>query len=197
MSNTNLQFENAAQQFLNKNPELAAKYFSLTLLKTLVAEMQSSLPTLVAARLAFDRLVANGTLQRTDGKSDQDDAQANVSRAQKHLDETIAKVDAAPLTPGELEYFGSLGQRELSKLYYGPDGDAVCDFAVRYRKASREFGYRIPGRFGDQAVAVADAGDIQLTASEYHAIPSDVLKVRMRDPRWKAAIYRLIKAGQI
>jgi hypothetical protein len=39
--------------------------------------------------------------------------------------------------------------------------------------------------------------EIKLTASEYHAISTDVLKMRMRDPRWKAAIYRLIKAGEI
>ena len=195
MSNINLQFENAARLFLNKNPGLVAKYFSPTLLKTLADAMQSSLPTVTAAKIAFDRLVANGTLLRTDGKTVQHDAQENVERARQNLDKVIADVDAAPLTPGELEYFGSLGQRELSKLYYGPDGDAVCEFAVRYRKASREFGYVIPGRFGEQAVA--DAGQIELTAAEYYAIPSEVLKVRMRDPRWKAAIYRLIKAGQI
>jgi hypothetical protein len=151
MSNLNLsQFENAAQRFLKSNPGLVAKYFSPTLLKTLVDAMQSSLPTVVAARLAFDRLVTDGALQRTDGKTVQHDAQENVERARKNLDKVIADVDAAPLTPGELEYFGSLSQRELSKLFYGPDGDAVCEFAVRYRKAVRVFGFVVPPKFGDQ-----------------------------------------------
>jgi hypothetical protein len=157
--------------------------------------MQSSLPTVVSARLAFDRLVANGTLQRTDGKSDRDDAQANVSRAQKHLDETIAKVDATPLTPSELEYFGSLSQRELSKLFYGPDGDAVCEFAVRYRKAVREFGFVVPPKFGDQAVS--DGGEVQLTAAQYHSIPSAELQRRLRNPKFKMAVYKLLQNGEI
>lgn len=194
MNNFMTQFESAAQLFLNKNPELVAKYFSPTLLKTLVDAMQSSLPTMTAAKITFDRLVANG-LQRTDGKTVQHDAHENVERAQKNLDKAIADVDATPLTPGELEHFGSLSQRELSRLYYGPDGDAVCEFAVRYRKAVREFGFVVPPKFSDQVVG--DDGEIQLSAAEYHAIPHDVLKVRMRDPKWKAAVYRLIKAGQI
>jgi len=58
MSNTNLQFENAAQSFLKSNPQLVAKYFSPSLLTTLVDAMQQSLPTVVAARLAFRRLAA-------------------------------------------------------------------------------------------------------------------------------------------
>jgi hypothetical protein len=194
MSNNTLEYERAAQLYFKQNPTIVQKYYSPTLLKTLVDAMQQSLPTVVTARLAFDRLVANGTLQRTDGKSDRDDAQTNVSRAQKHLDETVAKVDAAPLTPSELEHFGSLSQRELSKLYYGPDGDAVCEFAVRYRKAVREFGFVVPPKFGDQASV---DGEIQLSAAEYHALPASVLKQRIRDPKWKAAVYRLIKAGQI
>jgi len=86
MSKTNLQFENAAQQFLNKNPELVAKYYSPSLLKTLVDAMQSSLPTVTTAKITFDRLVADGSLQRTDGKSEEDDLRANVDRAQANLE---------------------------------------------------------------------------------------------------------------
>lgn len=199
MSNTNLsQHESAAQLFLNKNPELVAKYYSPTLLKNLVAAMQSSLPTVVAARLAFDRLVTDGSLQRTDGKTVQHDAHENVERARKNLEKAIADVDAAPLTPGELEHFGSLSQRELSRLYYGPDGDAVCEFAVRYRKAVREFGFVIPLRFGDQAVSdSSESGEIGLTAEQYHAMPSDELKLRLRTPSFKQQVYMLLKSGQI
>src|SRR5258706_16277718 len=105
MNNFMTQFENAAQLFLNKNPELVAKYFSSTLLKTLVGAMQQSLPTVVAARLAFDRLVANGTLLRTDGKSDEDDLQQNFDRA-------VQQVQAAPLTADEQSYFGGLSQSD-------------------------------------------------------------------------------------
>jgi hypothetical protein len=55
--------------------------------------------------------------------------------------------------------------------------------------------FRVPGRI--QAVEASAEGEIQLSAVEYFALPTDVLKVRMRDPKWKAAVYRLIKAGQI
>jgi hypothetical protein len=148
MSITQQQYVSAAQAYLAKNPRLVEKYFSPTLLNILINAMQSSLPTQVAASIAFDRLVANGSLRRTDGKSKADDRAEAVSAAQANLSAVIAEVDAEPLSKGELEYFGSLSQRELSKLYWGEDGDAVNEFAVRYRKSSREFGFQIPAKFG-------------------------------------------------
>jgi hypothetical protein len=106
-----------------------------------------SLPSVTAAKIAFDRLVANGVIVRTDGRTDADDRAEAVAAAQANFEKTVAAVDAPPLTRNELEYFGSLGQRELSRLYYGEDGDALCEFAVRYNRASREFGLIIPPRF--------------------------------------------------
>jgi hypothetical protein len=154
MSNLNkAQYEAAATKYFSQDPQGQLnfqKYYSPTLLATVVAEMQSSLPSVVAARLAFQRLVANGQLQRTDGKSEDDDRAEAKAAAQANLDSVVAEIDSAPLSREELNYFGSLNQRELSRLYYGPDGDAVCEFAIRYNRACREFGFVAPPRFSDQ-----------------------------------------------
>jgi hypothetical protein len=150
MGITRQQYESAAQAYLSKNPQLVLKYYNPTLLKTLCDAMQSSLPTTVAAGIAFNRLVADGKIERTDGKSEADDRVEAMAAAQANLDSVIAEVDARPLTKDELDYFGSLGQRELSRLYYGADGDAVCEFAVRYNRACRDFGFVPPPRFSDQ-----------------------------------------------
>ncbi len=187
MSNLNLsQFENAAQSFLKSNPQLVEKYHSPKLLQTLVGAMQQSLPTVVAARLAFDRCVANGSLLRTDGKSDKDDLQQNFDRA-------VQKVQAAPLTADEQSYFGSLSQSDLSAKYWHNDG--YNQFRVRYDLAHQQAGFRLPPR--PSQGAVSDGGDYELTPAEYHALPASVLKKKIREPRFKAAVYRLIAEHKI
>jgi hypothetical protein len=147
MNTSRAQYENAAQQFFKQNPRSFEKFYSPTLLQTLVDAMQSSLPTTVAAGICFNRMVTNGQLRRTDGLTEQDDNAAAVAAAEANLDKVLVGVDAPPLSRGELEYFSGLSQRELSALYYG-DGDALNEFAVRYRKASREFGFVLPQKFG-------------------------------------------------
>jgi hypothetical protein len=189
------QYETAAQQFFRQNPKSFEKFYSQTLLQTLVDAMQSGLPTVTTAKITFDRLVRNGTLQRTDGRTERDDNAAVLTAAEANLERVLTDMDAAPLLKSELEYFGSLSQSELSRLYYGPDGDAVCEFAVRYRKANREFGFVIPQKFGNQAAN--ESGEIQLTAAEYHAMDSRILQTKLREPRFKAAVYRLIQQGKI
>jgi hypothetical protein len=145
MSNLNLsQFENAAQSFLKSNPQLVAKYYSPSLLKTLVGAMQSSLPTMTAAKIAFDRLVANGTLPRTDGKSEADDRAEAVAAAEANFNKAVAETDARPLSTAEIEEFSSLGREELSRRYWKDDG--MNTFRVRYDRAVREHMFRVPGR---------------------------------------------------
>jgi hypothetical protein len=84
--------------------------------------------------------------------------QNDVDRTRANLDKAIADVDSKPLLQYELEHFASLSQRELSKLFYGPDSDGVCEFAVRYRTACELFGFFIPPKFGNQEVV--DSGEI-------------------------------------
>ena len=135
-------YEQAAVQFFKNNIREFEKYYSPTLIQQVSTEMLQSLPTQVAARLAFDRLVANGSIQRTDGKTVDDDRLEAVTAAQANLNAVVAEIDAEPLSREELAYFSSLSQRELYQLYYGEDGTAINEFAVRYRRAAREhFGF--------------------------------------------------------
>jgi hypothetical protein len=196
MSFTQKEYVNAAQAFLSKNRRLVEKYFSPTLLNTLVAAMQSSLPTQVAASIAFDRLVANGSLQRTDGKTVDDDRLEAVSAAQANLNAVIAEVDAEPLSKDELAYFASLSQRELSQLYWGEDGRALDEFSIRYRRAAREHMFRIPERIRSAEASTAE-GEVTLSAREYNAMPSAELKRRLRDPQFAAVVSKLIQRGEI
>jgi hypothetical protein len=193
MSNNTLEYERAAQLYFKQNPTIVQKYYSLTLLKTLVDAMRPSLPTAVTARLAFDRCVANGTLQRTDGKGDRDDAQASVDRAQQNFDRVVHEVQTAPLTADEQAYFGSLSQSDLSAKYWHNDG--YNQFRVRYDLAHQQAGFRLPPR--PSQGAVSDGGDYELTPAEYHALPASVLKQKIREPRFKAAVYRLIAEHKI
>jgi hypothetical protein len=197
MSNINrTQYENAAQLYLRQNPKNFERYYSPTLLKTLVDAMLSSLPTTVTAGICFNRLVANGQLARTDGKNEADDAAENYAAAEANLNAVISEVDSAPLSAAELEYFGSLSQRELSKLYYGEDGRALDEFSIRYRRAAREHMFRIPERFQSAEASTAE-GDVTLSAREYNAMPSAELKRRLREPGFAAAVSKLIQRGEI
>jgi|HubBroStandDraft_2_1064218.scaffolds.fasta_scaffold02321_3 hypothetical protein len=190
------QYENAAQLYLRQNPKSFERYYSPSLLKTLVDAMLSSLPTTVAAGIAFNRLVANGQLVRTDGKSEADDRLEAVTAARANLDQVVAEVDAAPLSAAELAYFGSLSQRELSQLYFGEDGTAINEFAIRYRRAAREHMFRIPERIRSAEASTAE-GDLSLSAREYHALPAAELKRRLRDPQFAAVVSKLIQRGEI
>ena len=144
-------FEQAVSDYFTKDPAgkiYWQRFYSPGLVKTLTDEMrQSSLPTVTAANICFVRLVQSGAIERTDGKTEQDDAIEYRDWAEKNLAETIASVAAAPLTTAELENFGSLSQRDLSDLYWGEDGDGITDFAVRYNKACHQYGFVIPARF--------------------------------------------------
>jgi hypothetical protein len=125
------------------------KYASKTLVQEVADEMANvkTLPTIVAASLAFERLVENGDVERTDGKDEADDNAEFLLAAQKTLADEIAKAAALPLTTGEIEYFASLSQFELSKLYWGADDDAINGFAIRYKKAMAEQGFREPAHY--------------------------------------------------
>jgi hypothetical protein len=144
-----MNFADAAVKFFQtpNGQTLWKKYASKTLVQEVADAMVTSLPTITAASLAFERLVKNGDIERTDGKDEEADRKEAHAAAQKSLADAIAKAEATPLTTSELEYFASLSQFELSKLYWGPDDDGINGFAVRYRKAIAEHGFREPARY--------------------------------------------------
>jgi hypothetical protein len=123
------------------------KYASKTLVSEVAGAMANSLPTVTAASIAFERLVKNGDVDRTDGKNEEDDRAEAHADAKKGLDAAIASAAATPLTNSEIEYFASLSQFELSKLYWGPNNDGVTGFGVRYRLAIEQHGFREPAHY--------------------------------------------------
>ena len=142
--------EAAVKFFQTQNGQVFwQKYASKTLVQEVADEMSNvnTLPTIVAASLAFERLVTNGDIERTDGKTAEDDrAHAHVV-ARNGLEAALIAGALPPLTNDEIEYFASLSQFELSKLYWGPDNDALTGFAVRYKKAMAEHGFREPAHY--------------------------------------------------
>jgi hypothetical protein len=142
-------FEQAAVKFFEipNGKVLWRKYGSTTLVREVAQAMSKSLPTITAASLAFQRMVENGDIDRTDGKNEEDDRAETIADARKNLDAALEAAAAMPLTHSEIEYFASLSQFELSKLYWGPDNDGVTGFAVRYKKAMAEQGFREPAHY--------------------------------------------------
>lgn len=195
MSITRSQYEKAATDYFSNDHQGKqdfTRFYSANLLKQVADEMQrDSLPTLTAARITVSKLIREGKLVRTDGKSDRDDAQASVDRAQQNFDRAVQEVQAAPLTADEQSYFGSLSQSDLSAKYWHNDG--YNQFRVRYDLAHQQAGFRLPPRSSQ----VSDGGDYELTPAEYHALPASVLKQKIREPRFKAAVYRLIAEHKI
>lgn len=194
MSNQSL--INAAQDFLARNLQQTQKYLGPDLLAKILQEMESrnAIPSVTSAEISFKRLVEDGQIQRTDGKTARDDFNEEVKRAQRNLDKAIREVDAPDLSVAELAYFASLGQRDLSALYFGKDGSATNTFAVRYRKAMCIHNFSEPLRFGQPK----QEDDIELSAEEYrHMSAQDVCQKLFRSPAFKRAVNKLIDAGQI
>jgi hypothetical protein len=102
----------------------------------------------IPSRVSVQRAIKQLKLRRTDGGSAERDNEKAVLAAQQNLERVIAAVDREPISNDFEEYAASLNPRELSRIYYGEDGDAINEFAIRYRRLARERGYRIPDKFG-------------------------------------------------
>ena len=155
MGFTKYQYEKAATQFLEQNADLALKYMHPQLLATLVEWMKESLPTTVSAKLAFDRLVEEGVLQRTDSGNEETDRAGAAEKARATIRKIEEEVGSQALDRETYEYIASLSPRELSRLYFGEDGSAINEFAIVYRRAMKEWGFREPLRFNDTPAAPA------------------------------------------
>jgi hypothetical protein len=148
----------------------------------------------IPSQVSINRALTELKFTRTDGGSAKSDAQAAVNAAQRNLDQVVAEAAAAPLSPNELAEFASLSAVDLQRHYW--DNDGFSTFAVRYNKAVREFGYRIPARPTVEEV-IDDSKEIKLTAAEYHNTPAKTVCHLQTSPAYKRAVNRLIKAGAI
>jgi hypothetical protein len=144
-------FETAVTQYFTsdaKGKVYFQRFYSTTLLETVADEVRrTSLPTQTAAGICMDRLIANGTLVRTDGKNENDDARESREQAKKNLDAAMVQAAAAPLSRDEINYYASLSQQELSNLYYGANGEGMNAFRARYDRACAEYGFQVPPKF--------------------------------------------------
>ena len=151
----------------------------------------------IPSQVTITRATEHLGLPRTDGRTVKDDAREVRVAAQRSYNAAAAQADRLPLTREELDQFSRLSHADLTRLYWGEDGKANDFFSIRYRKASREFGYRIPERPTPTEAESQDDGAVKLTAAEYHAMPAQVVLQRMRNPRFKFAVMKLVKAGAI
>jgi hypothetical protein len=148
-------------------------------------------PSATATKRACLELLDEGLIQRTDGKDASDDA----------IDEKVAaeeadrqKALATPLTQMDASLYAALSWSEICERC---KNDRL--FRYRYEAACRLFGFRFPiGLEPVEESQTVDGPDIPQTADEYHAIPIRIIQTRyQREPRFKAAVQRLIAAGQI
>jgi hypothetical protein len=147
------------------------------------------------SQITINRALTQLQFARTDGGSARKDAVDVRRKAQAQFDAACANAESLPLTPPELAEYAALSFLDLQRKYWAEDADF---FRVRYNKAAKTFGYKIPPK-----PQVAEEGDdeadaLQLSAAAYHAIPAATVCHRLRrEPRFRRAVDRLIKMGAI
>jgi len=148
-------------------------------------------PSVTAVKRACLELLDEGLIQRTDGKDATDDAIEKKAAAEEA---DRQKALATPLTQMDASLYASLSWPEICERC---KNDRL--FRYRYEAACRLFGFRFPiGLEPVEESQTVDGPDIPQTAKEYHAIPTWITQRRyQKEPRFKAAIQRLIAAGQI
>lgn len=116
------------------------------LIAVVVSGMQNTLPTVIAAGITFNRLVADGTIKRTDGRTNLDDANDAVEATKRNFDRVVAEVEAPPLSAKELEVFYSMHPRERALHYWAGDPPGYNSFRIRFDKAIKEHGFEQPAQ---------------------------------------------------
>jgi hypothetical protein len=182
-------YQRAFESFKARNPLVWPRYqtaHSDELLLAYLVQQQQPAST-ITVELAIKQLVAKNLLVRVDGKSQSDDTQ-------EALNQIVQRIEAPELTAAEIEAFSSIHPQELMKRYW--EDNATNRFSIRYRKAAKTFGFQIPGRpAAKQAVAAGD--ELELTAEAYNSMSARDLQVKLRDPRFKAGVYRLLAERKI
>lgn len=147
----------------------------------------------IPSNLTIERAIAHLDLPRTDGGTDRKDANERHRAAQAQFAQAVSNAAALELTTKEIDEFLTLSPAEVQRRWYAEDGDF---FRVRYGKAARIWSFKLP----DPPIKTeeVEADPLPLDAETYHAIPAQVVCKRLRnEPRFKRAVDRLIKAGQI
>jgi hypothetical protein len=146
------------------------------------------------SQVTINRALTELQFVRTDGGSARKDAADVRSKAQAQFDAACANAEALPLTQEECAEFGALSFADLQRKYWDENGDY---FRVRYNKASKMFGYKIPSKPQVEEEIDDESKEIKLTAAQYHATPAQTVCRLLRNPAYRRAVDRLIKAGTI
>jgi hypothetical protein len=110
----------------------------------------------------------------------------------------IAEAAAATLTRAELREFESLSPISLQRAYWGDDNSGVNSFAVRYQKAAREFGFKIPARPQIEEEQSAAPSGGTLSVEDYRKLPArEVAQRYSRDRLFRMSVDQLIADGKI
>jgi hypothetical protein len=162
--------------------------------RPLIAERVTSYgvyPSATATKRACLELLDEGLIQRADGKDATDDAIEEKAAAEEA---DRQKALARPLTQMDASLYAALSWPEICERC---KNDRL--FRYRYEAACRLFGFRFPiGLEPIEESQIVEDPDIPKTAEEYHAIPIRITQTRyQREPRFKAAIQRLIAEGKI
>jgi hypothetical protein len=145
------------------------------------------------SQVTINRALTELQFTRTDGGSARKDATEVRRKAQVQFDAACASADALPLTPEELAEFASLSFADLQRKYWSEDADFS---RVRYGKAAKTFGYKIPPR-PQVEEEIDESKEIKLTATEYNATPAQTICRLLRNPAYRRAVDRLIEAKLI
>jgi hypothetical protein len=146
------------------------------------------------SQVTIDRALTQLQFARTDGGSARKDAADFRRKAQAQFDAACANAEAIPLTPQECAEFSALSFADLQRKYWSEDADF---FRVRYGKAAKMFGYKIPAR-PQVAEEIDESKELKLSAAEYHSIPAQTTCRRLRtEPAFRRAVDRLVKMGAI
>jgi len=145
------------------------------------------------SQITINRALTQLQFTRTDGGSARKDATEVRRKAQAQFDAACANAESLPLTPQELAEYAALSFVDLQRNYWAEDADF---FRVRYNKAAKTFGYKIPPR-PQVEEEIDESKEIKLTVAEYRSTPAQTVCRLLRNPAYRRAVERLVKAGSI
>ena len=150
-------------------------------------------PSDTAVVRAIAELIIEGAIHRTDGGNNESDAAAAATAKQRRLNQIAAQ----PLTETDFDTFVRLVPSELGRRYYSEP-----EFAVKYDRACKDWGFRVPPKplqLKNEVPVESDSSQWRtLDAKTYHSIPTaKTVRLYQTDAGFKRAVDRLIEQGSI
>ena len=134
MSYSEAEYKTYFDAFVRRQPLKWARYASPEQEFLLMSQLVASnlLPSETTVEIVINKMAKQGWLLRTD----------NGESEKQYLRETIAKIEAQPITKDELDNVAGLSQVELADRYWFANG--VNEFRYRYDLICRTWGFQVP-----------------------------------------------------